>query len=164
MATCETCGGNLGGRWGTRCYTCSPPPLRTGRRTDERIVRSDGYVLIWAPDHPTARNGRMLEHRLVAERALGRALERWEHVHHLNHVRSDNREENLQVVDMRDHPHLHPQRRDRITRECEWCGATYERKRNRADETRFCSASCRSKAVSCRRWHAGVNCDCKKER
>ena len=161
MAACEKCGGKLGGRWGTRCYSCSPPPIRTGRRADERVVRADGYVSVWAPDHPSAHNGRVLEHRLVAERALGRLLEPWEHVHHVNEDKQDNRLENLQLVDIREHPHLHPQRRDRIERVCEWCGATYERKSSRAGETRFCSASCRSKAVCCQRWHAGVNCDCK---
>ena len=57
-----------------------------------------GYVMIRQPDHPRARqNGYVLEHLLVAEQMLGRALLPGEEVHHLNRVRDDNRPENLEV-------------------------------------------------------------------
>ncbi len=61
-------------------------------------MNSNGYRLVWCPDHPAAySDGRVLEHRLVMERALGRPLERDESVHHKNGNRLDNRPENLEL-------------------------------------------------------------------
>lgn len=68
-----------------------------GGRTTAR-----GYVMI-SVDHnsPFApmRNigGYVMEHRLVMAQYLGRSLEQWESVHHINGIHNDNRLENLQL-------------------------------------------------------------------
>ena len=68
-----------------------------------RKVRADGYVLIYAPDHPHAisdrdgRNTYVLEHRLVMEQHLGRYLTEDEVVHHIDKNPSNNAIENLQL-------------------------------------------------------------------
>ena len=68
------------------------PQWRGGRRIDE-----DGYVLVYCPDHPHARNGCVAEHRLVMERKIGRLLRPEEVVHHINRVLADNKPENLRL-------------------------------------------------------------------
>jgi len=59
---------------------------------------STGYVYELARDHPRADlHGRVLQHRLVMERSLGRFLDDAEVVHHRNRVREDNRLANLEL-------------------------------------------------------------------
>jgi hypothetical protein len=70
--------------------------------------RSDGYRLVYAPDHPAAhKKGWVYEHRLVAEEMIGRPLRSDEHVHHINEDPSDNRAENLEVLTIREHRRRH---------------------------------------------------------
>ncbi len=50
-------------------------------------------------------------HRAVMEKYLGRKLEKWEHVHHVNEDPHDNRIENLQVLTSSEHAKLHHPKR-----------------------------------------------------
>lgn len=76
------------------------PAWKGGRYTNKR----DGYVLVYAPSHPSAVKatngvgGYVLEHRLVMERAIGRCLLPDEDVNHRNGIKDDNRPENLALV------------------------------------------------------------------
>lgn len=69
---------------------------------------SRGYVFIWLPKdnffHPmVTREPYILEHRLIMAQHLGRCLQSWEIVHHKNGVKNDNRVENLEILDKRNH-------------------------------------------------------------
>lgn len=83
------------------------PRLAQGARQGEansswaggRIVDLDGYVLVLAPEgHPGAReDGRIYEHRLVAEQGLGRPLLPSETVDHIDGLHLHNAPLNLRV-------------------------------------------------------------------
>ena len=102
---CDVCGTYYEGRspWtcGDKCrYALAiqrrgrPLNFKGGR------INHQGYVRLWMPTYKwgTTAKGYVLEHRYLMEQHLGRQLDRWEHVHHINGVRSDNRLENLAVV------------------------------------------------------------------
>lgn len=64
-----------------------------------RWKNSTGYISILVPDHPYKNSkGYVAEHRLVMEKSVGRYLRPFEMVHHRNHIKDDNRIENLQLV------------------------------------------------------------------
>lgn len=115
--TCSDCGQTRNIRFqkqrrSDRCRHCNA--VRNGRlgglhiklprEERERRVRlgrqltSRGYVLVKRPDHPNARkDGYILEHRVMLEEKIGRLLLPSEQVHHINAIRDDNRQENLEL-------------------------------------------------------------------
>jgi hypothetical protein len=69
------------------------PRWKGGRRVDK-----DGYILIWQPPHPNSDyHGYVREHRLVAEKIIGRYLAKEEIVHHIDGNKQNNLAENLEV-------------------------------------------------------------------
>ena len=70
------------------------------RRTLSQL--NSGYRTAYDPDQITD-----LEHRLVAETVIGRKLRDDEVIHHINHVKDDNRPENLKILSPSEHSRLH---------------------------------------------------------
>ena len=75
------------------------PGDHRGCKYPGRTTHTDGYSLIWMPDHPNANGNRYVaEHLYVMSEHLGRPVDtKTESVHHINGDKSDNRLENLQL-------------------------------------------------------------------
>lgn len=70
-----------------------------------------GYVRVYVPGHPVANaDGYALEHRLVVYDA-GLEIPDGYHVHHRNGDKTDNRIENLEVIEAGDHSRHHVRER-----------------------------------------------------
>lgn len=97
--------------WGTNHHTIKDAVRRAGgqirrqggpRKVGNRVISKPGVLVTLSENDPmydmdTAGRGRVLEHRLVMARHLGRPLRSDEQVHHINGDRLDNRIENLQL-------------------------------------------------------------------
>lgn len=82
---------------GQPCRFAPGHGTRTGKKA-RRFLHAAGYVKALAPDHPRAdQQGYVLEHILIAERALGKPLSLGTPVHHFNGDGRDNRNRNLVV-------------------------------------------------------------------
>ena len=89
------------------------------RRGIREIVKtSQGYLKVYCPEHPHAyRDGYVLQHILIAEKALGSLLPTEAVVHHANEDRSNNRGSNLVICENQAfHQLLH--RRMKALKEC----------------------------------------------
>ena len=89
----------------TLCQSCAQQ--KHGRRrvgTLYRLAKLDRNDFFY----PMAvHDGYVKEHRLIMAKHLGRILHPWEHVHHKNGVKTDNRLTNLQLVDAHYHGITH---------------------------------------------------------
>lgn len=89
------------------CQKCAVRRANTGEGNPMwkggKRRRNDGYILIKLKPGDfffsmADKDKYVLEHRLVMAKSLGRCLQTWELVHHRNHIRFDNRIENLQII------------------------------------------------------------------
>ncbi len=78
---------------------------RTMRKKNKNKARRfqdlQGYIHI--KDNNSESGKYLMEHRVIMEKHLGRLLEKWEIVHHINGKKDDNRIENLQIVLIKKH-------------------------------------------------------------
>jgi len=96
-----------------------------------------------------------LKHRHVMEQKLGRELKENEHIHHKNEDPTDNRVDNLEVINPSEHTRIHKKGDGVcwIELECDKCGKEFERRyRQRAEnkgyENSYCSKSCAAESNS----------------
>lgn len=117
-----------------------------------------GYKEIYLPNHPYARsNGTVFEHRLIAEKKIGRPLLPTEVVHHIDENKNNNSDDNLIVFKTNeDHSRFHktgilqalddgtyisPVQQHRLCK-CIYCGKTFHLS-NLWKSSSFCSVECR---------------------
>lgn len=94
---------------GICCHRCAPK--NTGPRRDRRPgcqYSSGGYIYVYIEkDDPmrvmARKDGWVLEHRLIVARRIGLPLTRIEVIHHVNGIRHDNRDSNLQLLTRETH-------------------------------------------------------------
>ena len=90
-------------KWTPRNNTgASNPNFAGGKYVDDK-----GYVRVLAPEHPKSIKGYVYEHRLLMEKYIGRHLEPWETVHHINEIKTDNRIENFFLCTHKEHSAVH---------------------------------------------------------
>lgn len=119
---------------------------------NEQLFRYlNGYVLVKSK-HRKAFGGWYFEHILVAESHLGRSLNDWETVHHINEIKDDNRIENLFVCSRREHDKAHGMRNVSfvklhpkwISKNCSNCGIEFFGPPHMIKKKKKCSSQCKS--------------------
>jgi DNA-directed RNA polymerase subunit RPC12/RpoP len=96
-----------------KCYVKTRTKKGNGRAA---TLMKGSYLYDYCPKHPYANlKGYGAQHRLVAEKMIGRFLLQAEHVHHINEIKTDNRKENLMVLTASEHGKIHAElRRSKI--------------------------------------------------
>ena len=97
------------------CYEKSRNP-----NWPQRKLHSAGYKYIVHPET----GARIYEHRYIMEAHLGRVLNRYEMVHHINGNVADNRIDNLMVVNHSEHADIHRPQWAKNYTACVCCGTT----------------------------------------
>jgi len=123
----------------------------------EKLIKKGDYMYALVPEHPHAtKNGYVLHHRIVVENHIGRLLNADEVVHHKNHNKFDNRIENLEVLNYKEHVRKHSleQGRKWAVLKCPICGKVFEMPYNKTVYQKYPNdsnkAQCCCRACGCK--------------
>ena len=70
--------------------------MRASKLGTKRMDKTNGYVMVRVEGDGVGKRWKA-EHLLVMEEHIGRRIAKGEVVHHINHIKTDNRLENLQL-------------------------------------------------------------------
>lgn len=141
--SCETCGREFSRpkdyshvQWARRRFCSQTCVVQTFYKSDEELSPKTRY-------RKRKVNGKTVaEHRLVVERRLGRPLRADEYVHHDNHIKVDNRDENLKVTDPVNHGRHHHLRHP-LVKVCAACRREFTPHKTKRRRAKFCGIACR---------------------
>jgi hypothetical protein len=120
----------------------------------EKIISKGDYQYALVKDHPLAtKNGYVLLHRVIMENHLGQILNPNEVVHHKDGERRNNKLDNLEVLDKKEHSRIHMKIKGikTVLLKCPVCKKLFERRYGntylirQGKEFTCCSPSCRGK-------------------
>jgi HNH endonuclease len=113
-----------------------------GRKSHGRRIHSAGYVILSGGRHG------QYEHRIIAEKNLGRPLLPNEDVHHRNESKQDNAPDNLEVLLKPEHTRKHHPK-ELVSAVCGFCGAALQihpyKLRYSKSGKGFCNTTCSGK-------------------
>ena len=90
------------------------------------------------------------EHRAVMAESLGRPLLQGEVVHHKNGNKLDNRIENLQLTNAREHGLGHFTPKNPVSKTCPVCGASFTPHKSHRKTTKTCGRACGARLAAAR--------------
>ena len=125
------------------------------RAKGDLIMKNGNYILVIAPKNFPGlkyRKRYCLEHHLIYWQHTGIIPSKTQIIHHINENRFDNRFENLQLMEKKDHSKLHRSQEGRkwVELKCPYCGKIFQKPENetffaKRSRLTFCSRSCAGK-------------------